>query len=210
MKLLTVPRRGRRWFGITAGTIVATAAAAAAAQAVPPSVVHAVRDIACAREQDQWREAEMVDKSLGSGPAPAVHHTVCVLQFVAGGQWHRIEYRHALHVSRHWGWREVREDSLSVMILEVEGIDVANDIYRWVMADHGCRGRVSFAVRDRIGAVSTADHFYLPPEDDAPGGADGCVGDACHAVGLQTRDQWQQLYERALFDALTRFVGGAS
>lgn len=147
----------------------------------------------------------MVDESLGHVPAYDIHHTRCTLRFVADGRWHGIEYRQAVHVSRRWGWSEVRDDSLSVMALQVEGIDVVSDIYRWVMADRGCRGRVSFAVRDRVGAVSTADHFYLPPEDDADSGGDGCVGDACNPVGLQTRDQWQQFYELILFHALERF-----
>lgn len=194
---------------IVACTIAATVAGGAAAQAVSLSVVHTVRDMACAQEKERWQEAEMVDESLGHKPAYDVHHTVCVLQFVASGRWHKIEYRHTLHVSRRWAWSEVRDDSLSVMMLQVEGIDVASDIYRWVMADRGCRGRVSFAVRDIFGGVSTTDHFYLPPEDDGHSGMDGCVGDACSPVGLQNRDQWQQLYELVFFDALTRFGDGA-
>jgi hypothetical protein len=185
-------------------------AGSAAAQTVSPSVARTVRDIACARDKEQWQEAETVDEPLGHRPAYTVHHTLCALQFVANGRWHRIEYRHAVHVSHRWGWREVRDDSLSVMVLQVEGVDVASDIYRWVMADRGCRGRVSFAVRDRVGGVSTADHFYLPPEDDAHDSADGCAGEACHPVGLHNRDPWQQLYERALVDALTHFAGRAS
>jgi hypothetical protein len=195
---------------IAACSIAAIVAGGAAVQAASPSVVHTVRNIACAREKEQWQEAEMVDESSGEKPAHAVHHTICVLQFVVGGRWHRIEYRHALHVSRRWGWSEVRDDSLTVMILQVEGIDVASDIDRWVMADRGCRGRASFAVRDMVGGVSTTDHFYLPPEDDGHGGVDGCVGDACRPVGLQHRDEWQKLYELVLFDSLARFGNGAS
>lgn len=191
--------------GVLALTAAATIAGEAIAQAASPSVVHAVREIACAHSKEQWQQAETVDESLGEEPSYSVHHTVCDFQFVAGGRWHNIEYRHVLQVSRRWGWSEVRDNSLSVMILQLEGIDVASDIYRWVMADRGCRGRVSFAVRDALGAVSTADHFYLPPEDDAHDGGDGCIGHGCKPVGLQNRDQWQQFYELALLDALSHF-----
>ncbi len=190
---------------VVALTLAATIAGEAVAQDVSPSVVNAVREIACAQAKEQWQEVETVDVSIGDKPAYTVHHTVCALQFVADGRWHRIEYRHALHVSHRWGWSEVRDNGLSVMTLQVEGIDVASDIYRWVMADRGCRGRVSFAVRDTVGAASSTDRFYLPPEDDAPSGTDGCVAEACDPVGLQNRDRWQLLYDVVLLDTLARF-----
>lgn len=172
-------------------------------RAMPVAQIEILISGICSGDRKDWTETEAVDPASGHTPAYDRHHTVCLFEFVGDGRWFKLEYRHSVHVSRSWRWTKVAEKSLYLTMEQIDYFDDAtSEIYRWSLADNGCRGKVSFGVRAALGSASTNDRFHLPVD---PGGDDECVASVCEAAGTEHQPMWQRLYIEIIQLALTRF-----
>lgn len=165
------------------------------AVATSPQEARKLRDHICTLNQEWWVESETVDTELGMKPAYDMHHTTCAYEFVSLGQWFKIEHRKAVYVSRNFGWSEVKEDSLIVMVVLIENLDTPNsELLRWTVEDRQTVGNATFGVRDTFGlGTKSKDHFFLPSNSPE---LDPCVAEACFPTGEHLRPQWQDFYNQ--------------
>jgi hypothetical protein len=172
-------------------------------RAMPVAAVESLISGICSGDRKDWTETEAVDAASGHTPAYDRHHTVCLFEFVGDGRWFRLEYRHTVHVSRNWRWTKVAEKSLYLTMEQIDYFDEATgDIYRWSLADRGCKGQVSFGARGALGSASPNDRFHLPVD---LGGGEECVASVCEAAGTEHQPTWQRLYIEIVQIALTQF-----
>ena len=166
-------------------------------RAAPAEVAGKLRDHICTLNKEQWVEPETVDKEAGEKPAYDTHHTTCTIEFVSEGRWFKVEHRKAMHVSRNFGWSEVRGDSLLIMVVLIEGMDmVSSELPRWTVEDRQTKGSATFGVRDTFGpGMASKDHFFLPSKNPE---LDPCVAEACFPTGEHLAEQWQDFYDQTL------------